>query len=210
MKIHPLIRVLWKQSCVWLLLLIVAANLVNVGLDMDLSREHWASWVQAVGSITALGVAIFVMSKQNENALHVVRIADQRALVRRANAISALVSRAQNQTRSCCDIILFNFMAGDAAQQRSAIVAAQTLMGQTYNALVEIPTHELGSFDMASGIHEMIDAINNYLIGFNTWLTRPEFVTQNELGIAFHISISFVDDAASKFNSGASALEAGV
>ncbi|GAB3436695.1 hypothetical protein NX773_10255 [Massilia solisilvae] len=34
----------------------------------DLHAQDWAAWVQAVGSTAALGVAIFVMSRQNAHA----------------------------------------------------------------------------------------------------------------------------------------------
>lgn len=43
----------------------VSAFLISLGLKFDLSKSDWASWVQAIGSVAALAVAMIVMLWQN-------------------------------------------------------------------------------------------------------------------------------------------------
>ena len=55
-----------KRALVWMGCIIVACiAFVALGHFWDLNKSEWASWVQAVGSIGAIGVAIAVAANQN-------------------------------------------------------------------------------------------------------------------------------------------------
>lgn len=56
--------------------------------------EKGAAWVQAIGSILAIGSAVFIMKRQSEHAERLAIEMDSRTLGRRLAALDALVGRA--------------------------------------------------------------------------------------------------------------------
>ena len=130
------------------------------GVTFDFTRGDWSAWVQAVGSVAALVVAIFVMSRQNANAIHVILGAEKRALQRRALAVSAIVNRANVQMESC--IRHFERAATEADEEKfmHAAEMVSKVMHELRSALVQIPMHELGSHDLVAGLHQTINSLD--------------------------------------------------
>lgn len=143
--------------------LLVVFGLIDiaiVGNQFGLDATTWPGWVQAVGSIAALAVAIFVMSRQNENALQLILETERRGMQRRANSVFAIVQRAHKQLNSCVDTIEKMAATGDTSKVTVAWTLTRRITTQLQIVLTAIPTHELGSFDLALGIHQSLDALN--------------------------------------------------
>jgi hypothetical protein len=83
-------------------------------------------------------------------------------LQRRASAVSALVQRANRQLGNCTDNVEKFTAAGDAAKLAKTWGLGKKVTTQLRAVLIAIPAHELGSFDLALGIHQTIDTINLY------------------------------------------------
>ncbi|NHZ94587.1 hypothetical protein [Massilia sp. CCM 8734] len=193
MKIYPLIRVLWKKSRFWLLLFVAVMNLVNIGLDMNLTREHWASWVQAVGSIAALVVAIYVMSRQNAHAARLIAQADSVALTRRANTVSVVVESAYWQIHACINHMQVAAANNDVADLQISLSSSKHVCEVIRSSLTNIPIHDLGSADMATGVIH-IDSTADIILALcagplptmpNVQQIAPELHTKANKAIAF-------------------------
>lgn len=138
---------------------LIAAALVGsailikiVGDNAGLAKDTWPGWVQAIGSIAALAVAIFVMSRQNAHAARLISQADQLSLRRRAQAISVIMESAHRQVGHCLSKVRNGVEKMDLTETQAAFVSAKHFMGDTHRTLASIPLHDLGSADMADGI----------------------------------------------------------
>jgi hypothetical protein len=119
-----------------------------------LDASAWASWVQAVGSIAALVIAIYVMSKQNAHAVRLVVDADRIATLRMANAVRAILKRYYAQLLLANDSIQkyhtkIPYVTKEDGLQLQA--AYQSLKRIPAN-LQAIPIFEIGSFDLATAV----------------------------------------------------------
>lgn len=133
---------------------------VMTGVAFDFGKSDWSAWVQAVGSVAALGVAIFVMSRQNANAIHVILGAEKRALQRKALAVSAILSRANTQMESCASHFESTALTADQQKFKLATKMVSQVMSELRSALVQIPMHELGSHDLVAGLHQTINSLD--------------------------------------------------
>lgn len=57
-----------KYTVVLALVCVIIGEAIYIGVQCKLSKSDWASWVQAVGSIAAIGAAILVSYIQNKNS----------------------------------------------------------------------------------------------------------------------------------------------
>ncbi|QKY08751.1 hypothetical protein [Janthinobacterium lividum] len=149
-----------------------------IGNKVGLTRETWPGWVQAIGSIAALGVAIFVMSTQNSAAAKLVEDTDLKALQRRARAVSALVDHAHLQLNTCINEVENKARSGSFDKVIVAWDSGVTILRQAKSALEQIPAYELGSYGMVKGLHQSINAISIFEHASRYWLdntgvTRP-------------------------------------
>lgn len=152
-----------------LLVIFGIADIVILGNRYDLSKSDWSGWVQAIGSIAALGVAIFVMARQNRYAIN----ADKRALLRRANAVAAILDRANVQIPQLCEAIAAGLDSGDQTRAISAMHAAKIILFEAQTAIRAIPGHELGSYEMVIGMHMTLDVLITFEKTLGIWLHSP-------------------------------------
>ena len=129
-----------------------------------LTAAEWAAWVQAAGSIIALVVAIFVMSRQNRHAAKLIADADRLTTLRRAQSVHALVLRAAKQltnVRRQAEIVPVT--ASDLVLTKVQLKISIEITGELLGNLKAIPTYDLGSFDMAEGVHRIIEAASTIM-----------------------------------------------
>lgn len=126
--------------------------------------------VQAVGSIAALGVAIFVMSSQSKDAIKLVADTDLRALKRKASAIEALMSNARNTVMIATGRIQEGLDSNDANHVilERTTVACYSLI-EARNALATVPLHELGSGRMVIATLNMMETLTFLNQAFIDW-----------------------------------------
>ena len=135
-----------------LLVIFGVTDIAILGNHFELTKSDWSGWVQAIGSIAALGVAIFVMSRQNAHSARLIAQADQLSLKRRADAIAVIMESAHRQTTHCLKQTRKGANARDLAETKAAFVTAKHFMGDVHRMLSSIPLYDLGSADMADGI----------------------------------------------------------
>lgn len=135
--------------------LLVIFGIIDIGIlgnHYELTKSDWSGWVQAIGSVAALGVAIFVMSRQNAHSARLIAQADQLNLKRRAEAISVIMENAHWQVGQSLGSIREGIEKMDLTETRAAFVSAKHFMGDVHRTLSSIPLHDLGSADMTDGI----------------------------------------------------------
>lgn len=145
--------------------LLMFFGIVDIGIlgnHYDLTKSDWSGWVQAIGSIAALGVAIYIMSRQNQHAARLLIDADKRALLRRADATAAVVDRATNQLQQFCELITESLAVGNENNIRSMILTSKFALQDAQGATRAIPAQELGSYKMVSGLSKVVQALATF------------------------------------------------
>jgi hypothetical protein len=148
-------------------------GLVASWLLKGIGSSEVASWVQALGSIGALGVAIYVMSEQNKTATLLASETDQRALLRRAASVSAMVERGHFQIQAVLLNILHVSNGGNLCDISQSFQNGQKVLSELRSTLASIPLHDLGSYDMASGVHKMLETLTNFDDAAMSWHACP-------------------------------------
>lgn len=191
---------------VFIYALIAASSIafVSTGLRFNLDASAWASWVQAVGSITALGVAIFVMSRQNRYARDLMREADRLAVFRRASAVHAIVKRAHGQYMVTMRMIgqTTPTTLDEEARVERELRAAGHMITAMHKAILAIPTHELGSFDLAEGVHRIGELFHAFAPMLEQMANSPSEVGTNAAILAKTQLVATIDLAIQQFDRG--------
>lgn len=180
---------LWIRN--FLLAVVVAANLIVVGIRFDLSKSDWSGWVQAFGSIAAILAAVVVMNYQARSAAELVRKTDFDAQIRLARTIGKVVEN------SCVELLhaleYLDASSGRTATndqekenyERGAFVGytrAQKAGNEAKQRLLAIPVHNLQFTDIVVGIIGLIDRINDFLTLSEGLLSRLSD-DENRLGL---------------------------
>lgn len=143
-----------------LVLLFVIHQLVGILMRSHgwegLKPADWASWVQAVGSIFALGVAIFVMSRQNAHAANMIAHQDRLTTRRKAVSVHLLVDKAMAHAVEIVDQIHTYSIPQESAALHKYMQWKAPVVADVILLLKAIPIHDLGSYDMAGGLLNVI------------------------------------------------------
>jgi len=154
-KINPLARLIYKCRYVQIgfVILAFAVLLLSWGMAEQLKVDHWASWVQAVGSITALGVAIYLSHKQSKDARSILEISDAIATKKKHAAYSTIANVALTYVRrvevAFQNDVGFSGMVVDANQ-------FDRKRKELMQAISAIPIHEVGSYPAVEALMQMI------------------------------------------------------
>lgn len=162
-------RMKYPYLTVALLVIFGVLDIVILGNHYELTKSDWSGWVQAIGSIAALGVAIYVMGRQNSYALD----ADKRALLRRAHAVSAILDRANAQVPQLCKAIGEGMTSSNPARAIAVMTTAKMKLAETQTAIRAIPGHELGSYELVVGLHMTLDVASTFEMTLGVWLQAP-------------------------------------
>ena len=148
----------------------IVAGLVALGDHFDLNKSEWASWVQAVGSVAALAVAVFIMAKQARSAAALVADSDRISLVRRGSAVEALIANAH----ATIFVALGRIEEGLNDSIRADWMLTRTVAGslsltEARATLSTVPLHELGSEKLVSATLEYLEAMMFLINTFEEW-----------------------------------------
>lgn len=161
------------------------AYLISLGQLYDLSRSDWATWVGALGTVLALGVAIYVGERQHRSAMGLIHHSESVALDRRLRSVLAVLDEAVIQVGQVKDRLLGEgryaaVLAGvpqsnltavplsDDARRFIYLGAACTtdLSKPQFVDLIEvinqIPIHELGHKDLVQAVFMARRILINY------------------------------------------------
>jgi hypothetical protein len=133
------------------------------------------AWVQAVGSIAALFIAIFVMARQNQNAAsllirqnkHATKLvidANRLTTLGRARSVHAIIKRSHLQIKALSNL---SKMALDTRTFNPAALAVTFSNGadtidSIKGRLAAIPVHDLGGYEMSEAILQFSEILDSY------------------------------------------------
>ncbi|TNC78287.1 hypothetical protein FHI69_03060 [Janthinobacterium lividum] len=199
-----------KKTYVLLAIALIGGSvaIAIIGNKMGLTKDSWPGWVQAIGSIAALGVAIFVMSRQNRHAAQLVADADKRALLRRTQAAAAILDSTENKVRTSCQFIVASLADGNTQFIRDTISTAKFVVLDAQGAARAIPAHELGSYKMVSGLNKLIDVLTAIDKGFENWLAQTQLPHASEINSFLTQTIAQCEKAKTIFIQGVDTLKA--
>lgn len=168
-----------------------------------------SGWSQAVGSFAALGVAIYVMTRQNRHAAKLLIQADILAARRRAAGAHAIVTRACFQMRRVDTEIRGAIRTfSDTEKLRYDVKVVDGIIGPMRATICGIPTYELGSFDMADAIHQLGEALTNLDAMLKRGIDQPGGFEQDQsVIVVLNIVLQVVSDSEAKFDRGLNELK---
>jgi hypothetical protein len=131
-----------------------------------------SAWVQAVGSIAALFIAIYVMARQNRNAArlmlrqnrHATKLvadADRLATLRRARSVHAVLRRSLNQIDAINAVASSPppTDAGSLAILNMGLENSVSIADELEQRMAAIPVYDLGAFNMSDGVMQIMEMI---------------------------------------------------
>lgn len=115
-----------------------------------------SGWAQAIGSVAALGIAIYIMREQARFSLQ----AENRALIRQANTVSAIVEKLHTELQYYAKALKNE----ETAAKNLHDLKDTKAFFEVSKAVDAIPLYSLGSIYMVRGIFEMQKAANEFAI----------------------------------------------
>jgi hypothetical protein len=112
-------------------------------LMSNMSSSEIAAWVQAVGSILALGAAIWIVDRQHQSAIVLQRLTKQSVVVERAEVVSELMNAISKDVKDTMKLIPDRDALVDIGSGR--VYFDHTTLSRIDFALAAIPLHELES-----------------------------------------------------------------
>lgn len=151
---------------------------VYIGNLCGLDKNSWPAWVQALGSIAAIFVAIFVMDRQSKSNIDLAKKLRFEEIGKRLEVIEALIEGAydvvrvmETHTEEINNWYDYGYSVLDPEKARSAV-----------NSLKAIPLHAMGSYNLVISISDMIDALEKLepLIVFHLAQNDVHYVFEDE------------------------------
>jgi hypothetical protein len=152
----------WLNRPLTLFLLVVVfsvGDLIILGSAFELSKSDWASWVQAIGSVAAIGAALFIMDRQNKHTARLALESEHRGNMARAKVVGAIVENVQKQFDAALDPVVHFARLNSPDETLRRMKQAQTPIRDARLRLSTIPVYDLGIEEIAIGILEMIDGL---------------------------------------------------
>lgn len=140
-----------------------AAGLTRALASKGFGSAEVAAWVQAIGSISALGVAVYVSARQNMHSTRLIAEADKTATLRRARSVLAVVIYTFDQLKRLDAPLRQHFQSGiDLSGVKQERTTDLGLLNEIIARVQAIPAHDLGSFHMAEGLLQISTALLAY------------------------------------------------
>ena len=136
-----------------ILLLLAACFFVAL---FDLDKSELASWVQAIGSIAAI-IAAFLIGNEQIKVQNQIR---EKELCTRATAFYFIVKNAVNSVRSY-EFVLREHDRLNALLNWKFIHC--DLMRNAKNSMSQIPSYELGSYELVDSFHQICGSIDSVI-----------------------------------------------
>jgi hypothetical protein len=115
----------------------------RIGATFDLNKSEWAAWVQAVGSITAIGGAFVLGEIQARSSLANELKIRQRDLERKNKSILSIAATAREYAVAMEAMYQF----GPPNLMELQFKYDSETLGHVINAIDVVPMHDLGSIE---------------------------------------------------------------
>ncbi len=142
------------------LALSLVIGLIGAGMNFDLNKSEWASWVQAVGSIVAILASMEIFRRQSASQAHQVEVQRIQSRMEKQITAYAVCISANEMIEELCGAYGFGGTthSGGIANYFSAVYSPGAF-DQMFAALQAIPLHELGSYQLTCGVLDIQNAI---------------------------------------------------
>jgi hypothetical protein len=161
-----------RKLSVWLL----------CGLAMDAAialavRGYWlpsgasqtlAAWIQAFGSIAAIGIAYLVGAKQSRAAIEAVNETQRSALEDRRRGHFAVADAAYEVAAE-----LWAVMQSESPRERLPFVYVPVVTQRLTKSLDRIPVHEVGSANGVAGVLSLVTQFGLLEVALERYLAGP-------------------------------------
>ncbi len=167
-----------------------------------------AGWAQAIGSVGALGVAIYVMSRQNKHAATLIVRADRMAVLRRAASVHAILKRSHMQVQNMrLATRLRPLNISDKERLTRELEISGEMLDTMKKTFLTIPAYDLGSYDMAYGIVDYADTIAEYSSAIGRLYVTPERCGAQDIIALFDMLHVGLDNSIERFERGMKSLQ---
>ncbi|QDG69401.1 hypothetical protein [Janthinobacterium tructae] len=147
----------WLGLCAMAVIIFICAVIaIRWAINFIAWTELDSGWAQAIGSVAALGVAIFVMHMQATRAETLARDIELRSLLRQANSVRIILDKMLTEISSITPAL----MDRQTAAQSLLEWKDAKIFIETSHVLNTVPVHALGSAQMVSGFMEIKEAAN--------------------------------------------------
>lgn len=119
-----------------------------------------SGWAQVLGAIAALGVAIFVMSRQNAHSARLTAQTERRALIRRAEMVYQIMVRCDLQICAGVKSVREHVEEGNQEKIRFIAEIIKEALIEARFSLTQIPVYDMGNTNLVVGIHQMMGALS--------------------------------------------------
>jgi hypothetical protein len=179
------------------------------------------AWVQAVGSIAALFIAIFIMARQNRsaarlmarqnrNAAKLVADADRLATIRRALSVQAVVRRTSMQLMQIEREMISPRQPNETDDElMSRFRVGSSVLLRVRNTMDAIPAFDLGSYKMADGVLGLTDGLQVYEGLLQLLLQVPSEAGSRTMKATLEIHRATIHRSIQKFDQGLAELQGG-
>lgn len=135
---------------------------IALGIQHNFNRGDWAASVQAVGSVAALGIAVYVMARQNAHSRKLIADMDKRALLRKAAGLAAVIDRTNLIVGRMCDALIDTVERDDIQKLQHDAPEYIDMLRELKSNLVAIPTYEIGSYEISSRVFKIISVVDAF------------------------------------------------
>lgn len=143
----------------------------------EIKAADCAAWVQAIGSICAIGVAIYISERQHKSAVALMRAADLGATRRQLGSVLAIIDQAVTEMNSVFDAIFGtggfetqrkhleeSELAGTDVERELFLQALDMFNGKRQflgivDVINRVPMHELGSAALVGALFRIRDRL---------------------------------------------------
>lgn len=126
-----------------------------VGDYFCLNKGEWASWVQAIGSILAVGAAAWVAVFQKYNTDRQSKLDKLESKMERLSAVEAIAASAHSML-----VTMQWAFDDDDVDAYFDTQYSEDAFTYALESIKAVPLHELGSYGMVAGLVNLADAVS--------------------------------------------------
>ena len=184
-----------------------SAGLTRAIVSKGFGSAEVAAWVQAIGSISALCVAVYVSARQNTHSARLITEADKTATLRRARSVVAVVICSYDQVKRLDAPLRQHFQLGiDLSAVKRERTTDLGLLNESIARVKAIPAHELGSFHMTNGLLQVSTALLAYRTLLEYLIQAPHQHGNRDVTMELDGYRKIFDEGMKKFDNGLNEL----
>ncbi|MCC6071429.1 hypothetical protein ACFSQU_17970 [Massilia sp. GCM10020059] len=184
--------------------------------------EEAAGWAQAIGSVVAVGVAIYVSDRQSKSARDLMQFADETALRRHLARVGAVLEEASRVVKTFKDMVkgegdwgaFQNQMllhlppeSADRFRCEAAIMYHASQLTDIIALIEKIPMHELGPSSLVNAVMTVKNALAQLDAHFVAAKAAGHEFVESTLWNGVGVAYSFVEHGRSMYVKGVTGMD---